>query len=258
MFLGGLGACAIGGLAAASTRRGRQLLHRVLDADESPSAAGDLVETSVTQRGRRYAWTSKKAPRAVLLCLHGRGENERFTFETMRVPDFAHERGLEVAVLAVEGGSRSYWHARHGGVDPLREIISEVLPRFAGPPVFVLGWSMGGYGALLAAIEHPSVFAGVIASSAALAGSARESPREAFDDEADFAAHDVWGKRGQLTLPVRIDCGEDDPFAAANRRLLGQLPHAEGAVRPGFHDARFWRGALPQQLRFIERVLAGR
>jgi pimeloyl-ACP methyl ester carboxylesterase len=232
--------------------------------DRIPPRANLTVETGTLPGGRRCAW-ARTAPdlpaRAILLCLHGRGEDERFPFDTLRVHDFAQEQGLPLLVAAVDGGSHSYWHPRRSG-DPLGEVatwLPQLQRQEGGAPVVVMGWSMGGYGALLAAIEHPGLFAGVIASSAALWQSYRDSARGAFDDEADFAAHDVLGRIERLEgVALRIDCGEDDPFEKVNRRLLAQLPTAQGGLQPGFHDPRFWRASLPEQLRFVERIGATR
>ena len=251
IVLGAAGATLLSGLAAAKTRRGRGLMHAaglLRGADRQPAPADIALESGILRSGRRFVRTRGSGP--VVLCLHGRAENERFAFDTLRVHEFARELQLELQLISVDGGSHSYWHARNSGGSPVAEVVNELLPREV--PAFVIGWSMGGYGALLAALEHPGVFSGVITSSAAVWNTHAESARDAFDNAADFAAHDVWSRLDQLAnLPVRIDCGEDDPFVTANRRLVAALPHAEGGISAGFHDSRFWRSVLREQLRFI-------
>ena len=148
-----------------------------------------------------------------MLCLHGRAENERFAFDTLRVHEFARELQLELQLISVDGGSHSYWHARNSGGSLVAEVVNELLPREV--PAFVIGWSMGGYGALLAALEHPGVFSGVITSSAAV-----------------WNSHDVWSRLDQLAnLPVRIDCSEDSPFVTREPASLPAFTTAGSGAR---------------------------
>ena len=111
----------------------------------------------------------------------------------------------------------------------------------------VRGWSMGGYGALLAAEIAHDVFGSVCAVSPALWTNAADQERavpDAFDGEADFDANNVF--RGANTLRrVRIACGTKDPFYRASTEFVATLrehgnpPETEFAV--GFHDDAFWR-----------------
>ncbi|MGC4942537.1 alpha/beta hydrolase-fold protein [Kribbella sp. DT2] len=120
----------------------------------------------------------------------------------------------------------------------------------------VLGWSMGGYGALLAARESAGRsregdrrVVAAAAMSRALWGTAEEAAPGAFDGGDDFAAYRVHG--GELkTVALRIDCGRDDPFAGAVRALRREVV-AEGGLQAGAHTAGHWRRMLPDQLRFL-------
>ena len=58
-------------------------------------------------------------------------------------------------------------------------------------------------------------------------------------------------------IPVRIDCGADDPFAGAARDLAARLPDAEVDFGDGFHDAGTWRHRVPAQVAFLRRALPG-
>ena len=203
------------------------------------------------------------------IVLHGAGGNARSAVK-LGLPAFlaqaVTQSGVPPSVLvSVDGGYSSYWHRRAGGDDPLAMIVYEVLPRLAARghrvgKVGIFGWSMGGYGALLlaqrlgAATTGPGV-AAVVASSPALFAtyqSAREANRQAFDSPADFAANDV--TRGLATLrrlPVLVDCGEDDPFAAQDSLLRANLGDPPGGMAPGCHDSAFWHRRLPAQLAFL-------
>ena len=72
-------------------------------------------------------------------------------------------------------------------------------PAHRAGQVAVLGWSMGGAGALRLAEAHPDRLAAVVAASPAVAPAG-----------AEVAA------AGRLTgLPVKVDCGANDPWADA-------------------------------------------
>ena len=83
-------------------------------------------------------------------------------------------------------------------------IIQDLLPLLAAKGlatdrIALIGWSMGGYGALLLASRlGPSRVAGVAAASAALWQSPGDSAPGAFDDSLDFARNDVFARRSVL------------------------------------------------------------
>jgi pimeloyl-ACP methyl ester carboxylesterase len=117
-----------------------------------------------------------------------------------------------------------------------------------------MGWSMGGYGALLAAERHPRRFRAVAVSSAALWTSYAEQHAavpDAFDGPADYARNDVFVGAGRLArTAVSISCGTADPFVAADRAFVAQLPRRPGGeFVKGCHDEDFWRRMLPAQVR---------
>lgn len=103
------------------------------------------------------------------------------------------------------------------------------------------GESMGGYGALLLAEEHPSMVAAVAPISPAVwttyADSQNANP-DAFTSAADFAAHDVIAHASALRgMPVRIASGRDDPFHPYVEVLRHALPAGRRVLfPPGLHD----------------------
>ena len=77
----------------------------------------------------------------------------------------------------------------------------------------------------------------------------------AFDDPADFAAHDVFSHLGWLTgVATRIDCGTSDGFYPAARITQQLRPRPTGGFQPGGHDRPYWRGRAPDQLAFGEQA----
>jgi enterochelin esterase-like enzyme len=210
-------------------------------------------------------------PLPVAVLLHGAGGNAASAV-SLGYPQFLASvvsAGVTpFAVVAVDGGGSTYWHRRASGDDPQGMIVYEVLPRLRNlgyqvDSPAVLGWSMGGYGALLLADRlGPVRVSAVCALSPAVfisfADAAAANP-EAFDSAADFAANDVrapWSLATLRQLPVRIDCGESDPFAPADAALRAALGNPAGSIAGGCHDQGFWRRHLAAQLTFAGQHLS--
>ena len=200
---------------------------------------------------------------AAAVCLPGRGSDADWVMNGLHTVDFVAAAGLRFAVAAVDGG-QSYWHRRADGEDRMRMLISDFLPllrsAFGLEPRAIMGWSMGGYGALLAAERHPGRFRTVAVSSAAIwqthAQQASAVP-DAFDGAADFARNDVFAGAGRLgRSAVWLSCGTADPFLANDRAFAARLPRRPaGRFVAGCHDDDFWRRMLPAQVRFVGRTL---
>jgi pimeloyl-ACP methyl ester carboxylesterase len=268
---GAVAAVGAGALVVGETGRGRRWLHAAGIID-GPDQRPPDIDVPVSQHrldsrrmGRDVGWTIAAPvgadPEAVIVCLHGRGESAGFAFDAIGVHRFVAGEMLPWAVVGVDGGDSSYWHARADGTDAESMLVEELLPavsKVAGKtPVVLLGWSMGGYGALLAASDHHDRIAAVAAGSPALWPSFAQAAPGAFDDDADFLRHDLLARVDRLgELPVRIDCGDDDPFIGMARELARKVPHAEHAFGTGFHDVGFWRSRVRSQLAFFRRVLA--
>lgn len=168
------------------------------------------------------------------------------------------------AVASVDGGG-TYWHPRADGTDASATVTGELLPLLARlgvrtDRVALLGWSMGGYGALLLAQRlGPARVAAVGAMSPALWRSAAAATPGAFDDEADLRTAAVLGRQELLHgIPVRVDCGLGDPFCPlAQEYAAGFAEPPAGGFERGDHDLGYWRRVLPRQLAFAGRALAG-
>ena len=73
---------------------------------------------------------------------------------------------------------------------------------------------------------------------------------------ADYAANSVWGLPGLAGIPIRIDCGDSDPFYSATKQFIAQLPNgAAGGFSPGGHDGSYWSSQLPAELTWIAPLL---
>jgi enterochelin esterase-like enzyme len=272
--LGGLAAAiaGIGGTGVAATRRrGRRLLHTagLLDRDDHPAPARrsevDYRTFDSEHRGPGVAYAVARPPGTtgrvpVVYCLHGRGADDTFATEVIRFQDFLAAAGVPVAVVSPDGGPDNYWHPRRSGDNPLAMLLDELIPMIDAEVGDgrrgLLGWSMGGYGAVLAAERRPDLFGAVALASPALWRTFADAAPGAFDDERDFRVHDVFTATDRLDgIALRADIGRDDPFVPAFRDLDRLLPEAAFAVTPGFHDAAYWRSLAPAQVSFFARHL---
>ncbi len=268
VVLGAAGAVVVGG-AVTTLEAGwwGKALHAVglrTSPDHHAPASGVPVHSdtfvSPHMNGGTIGWSiamPARAPKAVVVCLHGAFEDHRFAFSDMHLQDVVAEERAPLVVASVDGGSRSYWHRRTSGLDPQSMLFDEFLPKVDDAvgrvlPKVLLGWSMGGYGAVLIAEEHPTEFIGFCAASPGLWATYGEAKPAAFDGKADYEAHDVFRKLGAVRhLPARVDCGIWDPFITEARRLAHDLGDPAGSFGPGYHDDPYWRSIAPAQIRSI-------
>lgn len=166
------------------------------------------------------------------------------------------------AVVAVDGGADSYWHRRASGDDSGAMVTSELLPLLADQGldtsrVAFIGWSMGGYGALLLGGRLGAQrTAAICAVSPALWLSPGAAAPGAFDGPGDFTANSVFGLPALNSIPIRVDCGESDPFYSATKAFVAQLhPPPAGGFSPGGHNGAFWSSQLPAELTWIAPLL---
>jgi enterochelin esterase-like enzyme len=206
-------------------------------------------------------------PLPVCFALPGRGGGPPMGFAGYVATAMRRGESQPFAVVGVDGGV-SYWHRRKTGEDRLSMLLRELVPLCArrfklgggGRKRAIIGWSMGGYGALLAAETEPRLFAAVVAVSPAVWTSYDAmmlGPRDAFDSAADFARYDVIAHAGRLAgVNLRVDCGRQDPFYGYVTHLDAALPEApSGGYGEGGHDHDYWSRVAPAEAGFIGRAL---
>ena len=199
----------------------------------------------------------------VLICLPGRDRPPEALLEGGLhfgdyVADGIEKRGVTPFAVAAVQASDTYWHARAAGDDAMAMLFGEFIPFLRddlgfGGPLAIMGWSMGGYGALRAAELHPQDFAAVCGVSAALWRSYEDGVGDAFDGAADYARNDVYADAGKLRgLPVRVDCGRQDPFYDADVAFTQALPEPPaGGFEPGGHNDDYWSRVAPAEIDWI-------
>jgi S-formylglutathione hydrolase FrmB len=235
-------------------------------------AALDLEDGAFSSRfwpGRPVRWRLARphradagaAPQPLVVAMHGQGGTADEPFADVQIEHHVVSTGL--AVAAVDGGD-FYWHARRSGIDTSRMVIEDLLPLLsrkglATDRIGLIGWSMGGYGALLMATKlGPGRVAGVVAVTPALW---LEQPggmfAGAFDDREDFARNDVFAKRSRLRgIPLRLDCGQDDFFIEANRAFVRELPDAAVTFDDGTHTAEYWKAHAGVDMSWLREQFA--
>jgi S-formylglutathione hydrolase FrmB len=204
------------------------------------------------------------APLRPLIALHGKGSSAATVMAGGVEQGLAQAVGAGLppfAVVAVDGGG-SYWHRRASGEDAGAMVLDELIPMLPDQGLDVsrvgfIGWSMGGYGALLLGARlGPARTAAITAVSPALWLSSGAAAPGAFDGPDDFAANSVSGLPALASIPIRIDCGDSDPFYAATKAFIAQLPNPPaGGFSPGGHDGGFWSSQLPAELAWMAPLL---
>jgi len=227
----------------------------------------DGTLTSVHLAPEESAWSllmpMGKGSRALVIGLHGKGSNGPEMMDMLALDE--HVARTELAVATISGGD-TYWHKRRSGVDAGAMVMQDFLPLMRSyakipesTPLGFLGFSMGGYGSLLlASAMKPATVLGVVAQSAALWTDPGDSAEGAFDDREDFVAHNVFRRAKALSrIPIRLDCGTDDPFIAANRAFARDVvPHAVTNFDAGGHTGDYWRSHAGADLDWLAAQLS--
>lgn len=259
---------------------GRVRLGRVLgecNVDTAPPAVATPVRSGAfpsALRGRQVRWGLAVPDGAaatglpVAVVLHGYGGTWRSAWTDLGLHHFlaAHVAagGRPYALASVDGGN-GYWHPRASGDDPLGMVVHELVPRLAAmglatAQIGAMGWSMGGYGALLLARQSARGQAGsarvrvAAVSSPALFASAAATAPGAFDSAADWAA---WGDLvahpgvGRDTA-LSVSCGDYDAFTATTQAYRAAVsPTPDGGIGRGCHTNGYWRTQAGAQVAFL-------
>lgn len=233
-----------------------------------PVVSGSFV--SEHRLGAKTGWSLMLPPNAtgplpLVVALHGLGGDHT----TLTGAEFGLDRYLAAAVAdgvapfaiaAVDGGT-TYWHPRPSGEDAGAMVVDELLPMLAAHDVAterfgLLGWSMGGYGALRLAGDLGSArVSAVVACSPAIWSDPEDASSSGFDDAEEYSEYSVMGHQGDLDgIAVRVDCGTGDPFYRDVEDYVAGFPDGSdvtSSFEPGAHNTAYWRRMLPAQLAFL-------
>jgi enterochelin esterase-like enzyme len=282
VLLGGAGVVAVGLVGAGIEQGvlpGRPFLqaHLGLDGKDGtiPDIAPGPVEegsfVSAARGGVETGWSLILPPGSqgdglpVVVAMHGLGA----THATLTGPGFGIDRylaayvdggGTPFAIVAADGGT-TYWHPRPNGEDASRMVTDELLPLVERrgldtTSIGLIGWSMGGYGALrLAGLRGPDTTFAVVASSPALVSDPGDAPSAGFADSAEYEQESIYHDQADLAgIPVRVDIGTGDAFYRDVQDYVAGFPDdadVTSTFEPGGHTDGYWRRMLPAQLEFL-------
>ena len=286
LLIGGIAAIALGSAAVVGIENdiipGRSSLYRLLGLDGPAGvipkiAPGPMLTgsfTSLARLGKKVNWavsyppgTASGSALPVLIVLHGNGGNHRSAFGN----DLGLDRFLAqcvaaghppFAIASIDGGN-TYWHKRASGEDAGAMVMDEFPLVLADRGLDIsrkglLGWSMGGYGALhLGGLGGSKEYRTAIAESPAIWPTATAALPGAFDGPANFAANTVFGRQRQLdNVAVLVDCGIGDGFYPNTRDYVAKfVKRPAGGFITGGHDTNYWRRVAPAQLAFAAEHL---
>lgn len=262
---------------------------------------GLSIESKILNQEVKYSiilpedyYTSKTKKYPVVYLLHGLGDDESSWLEYGRVNQFADSatKSGEIVpmIFVMPQGFRTYYVNDFAGKFLYEYMFTKELIPFIDKQYrtiadkehrATMGYSMGGFGALILPLKNPDLFT----ISVPLSISVRT------DDQYETERADEWneqwgrlfggvGKSGEeriteyykqhspfhifaqknltkyINLKLYIDNGDDEQtLAKSNERLHILLrdrnfPH-EFRVRNGGHEFSYWREALPNGLKFI-------
>ena len=214
-----------------------------------------------------------------LYLLHGLSDDQTIWMRRTSIERYAIERGIAVVMPNV--GRSWYTDTAYGA--KYFTFVTEELPRicriyFKGisdrrEDTLIAGLSMGGYGAIKAALTCPDVYGGCASLSGAFdISSARRLARlqewqGVFDfamidpSELDGTKHDIYAlaeKNHEEKIPfpkMYLWCGESDSLLPANHRfrdLLNQLeiPHLYEESE-GNHSWKWWDLHIQDALNYL-------
>jgi len=205
--------------------------------------------------------------RAVILLLHGAGRDHRTLWEHPATRA-ALERSR--SVIVIPNGRSSWWLGRYAAF-PL-ELLDWLGPRLGLAPdagrCAVAGWSMGGYGSVRLAEQHPdrfSAWGGVLAlldfPNAAYPLEHNHSVPAVFGGPREWPGHNPLGAvealRGKALFFMTASAAFDRPMNRAFHERLSALgiPHEFSEV-PGGHTFDVVAAVLPRLLEFLDRHIA--
>jgi enterochelin esterase-like enzyme len=237
----------------------------------------------------------------VVYLLHGLGDNESSWLEYGRVSQTVNgavKKGEIIPMIYVmPEGYRNYYVNDYAGKFLYEDMFIKELVPFIDKQYrtvadkkhrATMGYSMGGFGALVLPLRNPDIFTVSVPLSISVRSDAQYITEDAsgWDDQWGrlFGAVGVTGE-GRITdyykqhspfyifdqkdlsklkdLKLFIDNGDDEETLCRSNEELHMLlrdrnfPH-EFRVRNGGHEFQYWRDALPNALYFISDAFEGK
>ncbi|WP_188699112.1 alpha/beta hydrolase [Bowmanella pacifica] len=241
---------------------------------ESPSMGISQKATLVLPDG--YQQSERRYP--VLYLLHGHGGNYQNWAERTEVEALADR--YQMLILMPDGNINSWYVDSQFKTNSLyTRYIGEEIPAYLDSHFrtvaqrsgrAITGLSMGGFGALHIALSYPTEFIAAGSTSGGVDPRGFEGKwglNEVLGNPLEQQG--VWMQNAivnrvdgfkQHNLALIIDCGVEDFFLAANRRLHQALLDKGIAhtyiEQPGGHNWPYWAGSIGLQAEFLSRYLS--
>lgn len=237
-----------------------------------------------------YLDSNRRYP--VLYLLHGFSDDETGWVQFGRAAEtaddsYASNESVPMIIVMPDGGVSWYINNYDGSLQYEDFLIDELIPhvdetyRTRPEREFraIGGLSMGGFGSMVLALNHPETFSSVVPLSAGiftdeeivsmpqqrwdyLLGTPFREGLEGEERLTDhYRAHSILDRvrdmpEAQLaSLRFWIDCGDDDFLIRGNMALYQELVErgveAEFRVRDGAHTWSYWREGLTDLLSFV-------
>lgn len=237
----------------------------------------------------------------VVYLLHGLGDNESSWLEYGQISQYADqsvENGESVPMIFVmPEGFRNYYVNDYTGTFMYQDMfVRELVPyidslfRTIADRKYraLMGYSMGGFGALMLHLKHPEIFGTAVPLSISVRTDEQYKTEDAsgWDDQwgrlfgapglkGDDRITDYYRQNSPFhvlagmpeseirKLNVYIDNGDEEQTLCRSNEELHILMHNlniphEYRVRDGGHSFNYWCSALPNALRFISDSFSGK
>ena len=235
-----------------------------------------------------YDSTTESYP--VVYLLHGYGDDQTAWYKHGLIEYFSDFYAEVPMIFVMPQGFNSYYVNRSSGNLPYmdfftKELVPEIDSLFRtkkeASQRAVMGYSMGGYGALILPEKNPDMFSISVPLSMSWRTDSQymAEPQEVFDSQwglifgglkdtgtdrltdyykkySPFHFFDTEDVSPYLGIRMLMDCGDDEESlsvtsgALHNLMSLRGIPH-EFRVRNGGHSWDYWKRSLPEALYFI-------
>lgn len=228
-----------------------------------------IVNTVITPEN----YKNKKEKKPVVYLLHGAGGNNNdWITKVPKIQDYAND--LDIIIVCPDGGFTSWYfdspidesmkYETYISKELIAAIDSQYLTFSNKENRAITGLSMGGHGALYLALKHQDLFG----AAGSMSGGVDLRPfPENWDIKKRLGVYSENKNRWEENTVINmlhlvnsdikliIDCGYDDFFFDANRRLHTKLLERniqhEYIERPGVHDWNYWANAIKYQLLYL-------
>ena len=260
------------------------------------------VNSEILNRDMRYAlilpgdYPSSGQNYPVVYLLHGFGEDETGWYKGGQVQYYIDQNEaatIPMIYVMPQGFNTYYVNKYNGHYHYMDYIVNELVPAidslFRTIPDAqhraVMGYSMGGYGAMILPVKNPDVFKTSVVLSMSFRTDEQylAEPQSVFDYQwgpifggtgasgearltdyfKEFSPFHFLGSPGNVSfegINLFIDCGDDEETLSVTSNAFHDtlrslnIPH-EYRVRNGAHTWSYWHGALPEALAYIGKAV---